>query len=112
MRIVKAFELLRIQAPSPKVADERFEMGIVNELAGVDEAHINTPEVGPCIEVIERELRPGVHRNGSRSTRMHGHAIECLGDQLRWEAIYDLQTQAFPRETVDHRKQANPSPIG
>ena len=86
-------------------------MGIVDGLFGADEAHIDTPEVGPCIEMVGCELCPVVHLDGSQSAAVLDHAIECLGDRLRSKALRGLQSRAFSSEAVDDYEHPNHSPV-
>jgi hypothetical protein len=90
-RVVNTLEPSSVQALVAQATVERFDVRVVDGLAGSDEAHLDSVGIGPGIEVVRRELRAVVqYRTLSPACRPFlGREARAGGAEEAWKQIHE-----------------------
>ena len=100
--IEKVLEPTGAQALLAQPSVETLYVAVLHRPPGLDMAQLDLPLQRPGKEVTTGELRAVVATNRLRPAAPRDDLIKHTGDSPAGEAGIDLQSQALPRERIDH----------
>jgi len=111
-RLIQRQERVQVQELVSRSAVERFDVRVLDGLAGIDEVQFDAALSTPAQHRVAGQLRAVIKPQGVRKSARQRDAFEHGDHVVAREGALDVARQTFPGKIVDDRQDAQTSTAG